>query len=184
MAAGYVVYNVVSNTHDRTNVLLCSGSHKIHARTVLSDSTDAEAIARLSFAWHASLLRHAQKPRQTALPVMRLPAATTLASPSATRSTKEIATRFNQRGSSMASQATCQSAAPPLRLSGDSPDSRRGGTVGFNPSRRASCEGAREGRDSHCVRLKRGCMCAHFRPFAAEREIEIQDFALGVSTRC
>ena len=40
--------------------------------------------------------------------------------------------------------------ASPLRLSGESPDSRRGGAVKFNPSRRAGCEGARESRDSHC----------------------------------
>ena len=40
--------------------------------------------------------------------------------------------------------------ASPLRLSGESPDSRRGGAVKFNPSRRAGCEGARESRGSHC----------------------------------
>ena len=52
----------------------------------------------------------------------------------------------------MVSLATCQSAASPLRLTGDSPVSRRGGAVSFNPSRCASCEGAREGRGSHRVR--------------------------------
>ena len=36
---GYVVYSVVASTHKRTNVLLCSGSHKITRSHALSDST-------------------------------------------------------------------------------------------------------------------------------------------------
>ena len=51
---------------------------------------------------------------------------------------------------------THASFAPPLRLSGEPPDSRRGGAVTFNLSRRAGCEGARESRGSHAARLERG----------------------------
>ena len=47
------------------------------------------------------------------------------------------------------SHATHTSFASPLRLSGEPPDSRRGGAVTSNRSRRDSCEGARESRGSH-----------------------------------
>ena len=53
---------------------------------------------------------------------------------------------------------THASFAPPLRLSGEPPDSRRGGAVTFNLSRCASCEGARESRGSHAAGLEMGCM--------------------------
>ena len=48
-----------------------------------------------------------------------------------------------------ASHRTHASFASPLRLSGDTPESRRGGAVTFSLSRHASCEGAQEGRGSH-----------------------------------
>ena len=57
--------------------------------------------------------------------------------------------------------------ALPLRLSGDTPESRRGGAVTFSLSRHASCEGARESRGSHAAGLQPtaviGCMwrCVH-----------------------
>ena len=52
---------------------------------------------------------------------------------------------------SAASFPTYASSASPLRLSGEPPDSRRGGAVTFNPSRRAGCEGARQSRGSHAA---------------------------------
>ena len=51
--------------------------------------------------------------------------------------------------------------ASPLRLSGDSPDSRRGGAVTFNPLRRAGCEGARESHGSHAASLNEGVGWVH-----------------------
>ena len=51
--------------------------------------------------------------------------------------------------------------ALPLRLSGEPPDSRRGGAVMFNPSRRAGCEGARESRGSHAASLNEGFGWVH-----------------------
>ena len=50
-----------------------------------------------------------------------------------------------------ASHRTHASFASPLRLSGDTPESRRGGAVTFSLSRHASCEGAQEGRGSHAT---------------------------------
>ena len=52
---------------------------------------------------------------------------------------------------SAASFPTYASSASPLRLSGEPPDSRRGGGVTFNPLRRAGCEGARQSRGSHAA---------------------------------
>ena len=56
---------------------------------------------------------------------------------------------------------THASFAPPLRLSGEPPDSRRGGAVTFNLSRRAGCEGARESRGSHAASLNEGLGWVH-----------------------
>ena len=47
------------------------------------------------------------------------------------------------------------------RLSGDPPDSRSGGAVRLNPSRRARCEGARESRCSHAASLNEGLGRVH-----------------------
>ena len=68
----------------------------------------------------------------------------------------QMATNADLRCHSVASFATYQSAASPLRLSGDSPDNRSGGAVRFNISQRAGCEGARERLGSHVVSLKEG----------------------------
>ena len=62
---------------------------------------------------------------------------------------------------SAASFPTYASSASPLRLSGEPPDSRRGGAVTFNPSRRAGCEGARESRGSHAASLNEGLGWVH-----------------------
>ena len=62
---------------------------------------------------------------------------------------------------SAASFPTYASSASPLRLSGESPDSRRGGAVTLNPSRRAGCEGARESRGSHAASLNEGLGWVH-----------------------
>ena len=56
---------------------------------------------------------------------------------------------------------TYASFAPPLRLSGEPPDSRRGDAVTFNLSRRASCEGAGEPRGSHAASLNEGLGRVH-----------------------
>ena len=72
----------------------------------------------------------------------------------------QMATNADLRCHSVASFATYQSAASPLRLSGDSPDNhadnRSGGAVRFNISQRAGCEGARERLGSHVASLKEG----------------------------
>ena len=81
---------------------------------------------------------------------------TTLSPLLVARSTMQMATNADLRCHSVASFATYQSAASPLRLSGDSPDNRSGGAVRFNISQRAGCEGARESRGSHVVSLKEG----------------------------
>ena len=62
---------------------------------------------------------------------------------------------------SAASLRTYPSFASPLRLSGEPPDSRRGDAVTFNPSRRASCEGAGEPRGSHAASLNEGLGRVH-----------------------
>ena len=81
---------------------------------------------------------------------------TTLSPLLVARSTMQMATNADLRCHSVASFATYQSAASPLRLSGDSPDNRSGGTVRFNISQRAGCEGARERLGSHVASLKEG----------------------------
>ena len=81
---------------------------------------------------------------------------TTLAPQLVARSTKEMATIADLRCHSLASFATYQTAEPLLRLSGDTPDSRSSGAIRFNASRRAGCEGERDGRGSHVASLKRG----------------------------
>jgi hypothetical protein len=81
---------------------------------------------------------------------------TTLAPLMAAHSTKQIATIADLRCHRLAPHATCQSAASPLRLSGDSPDNRSGGAVRFNVSQRAGCEGARESLGSHAASLNKG----------------------------
>ena len=68
----------------------------------------------------------------------------------------QMATNADLRCHSVASFATYQSAASPLRLSGDSPDNRSGGAVRFNVSQRAGCEGARESLGSHAASLNKG----------------------------
>ena len=75
----------------------------------------------------------------------------------------------------------CASVASPLRLSGEPPDSRRGGAVRSNLSRRASCEAARESRGSHAAGLNEA-----WRWSACGENVQflVQDFALGWSTRC
>ena len=80
--------------------------------------------------------------------------------------------QVDERSKCLRSSLTCEASAAslrthasfvsPLRLSGEPPDSRRGGTVTFHPPRRASCEGARESRGSHAASLNEGltgCMC-------------------------
>ena len=62
---------------------------------------------------------------------------------------------------SAASLRTSASFTPPLRLSGEPPDSQRGGAVTFNPLRRAGCEGARESRGSHAAGLNEGLGRVH-----------------------
>ena len=81
---------------------------------------------------------------------------TTLAPQLVARSTKEMATIADLRCHSLASFATYQTAEPLLRLSGDTPDSRSSGAIRFNASRRAGCEGERDGRGSHVASLKTG----------------------------
>ena len=75
----------------------------------------------------------------------------------------------------------CASVASPLRLSGEPPDSRRGGAVRSNLSRRASCEAARESRGSHAAGLNEA-----WRWSACGENVQflVQDFALGWSTWC
>ena len=79
---------------------------------------------------------------------------TTLSPLLVARSTMQMATNADLRCHSVASFATYQSAASPLRLSGDSPDNRSGGAVSFNLSQRAGCEGARQSLGSHAASLK------------------------------
>ena len=67
---------------------------------------------------------------------------TTLSSPSAVQVTNDLQQPVVRRWQCLASFATNQSAASPLRLSGESPDNRRGGTIRFSPLQRAGCEGA------------------------------------------
>ena len=53
------------------------------------------------------------------------------------------------------------STASQLRLSGDPPDSLSRGTIRLNASRRAGCEGAREGLGSHAASLNDGLGWVH-----------------------
>ena len=85
----------------------------------------------------------------------------TPASPLAARITKKIATDTNLRCQRLEPFVACHSAASALRLSGDPPDSRSGGAVRLNPSRRARCEGARESRGSHAASLNEGLGRVH-----------------------
>ena len=85
---------------------------------------------------------------------------------------------------SAASFPTYASSASPLRLSGEPPDSRRGGAVTFNPSRRAGCEGARQSRGSHAatwVTLERAVGMDACGQYAL---LEFGIFAQSVLTRC
>ena len=68
----------------------------------------------------------------------------------------KMATIADLRCHSLASFSTYQTAEPLLRLSGDTPDSRSSGAIRFNASRRAGCEGERDGRGSHVASLKTG----------------------------
>ena len=86
---------------------------------------------------------------------------TTLSLPPAVWIMKETATSALLRCHSLASHATCLSVASALRLSGNSPDSRSGGAIRLNPSRRASCEGAQQSRGSHAASLNEGLGWVH-----------------------
>ena len=61
------------------------------------------------------------------------------------------------------------------------PDSRRGGAVTFNPSRRASCEGARQSCGSHAAALNEGWQLGACGQYAL---LEFGIFAQSVLTRC
>ena len=76
---------------------------------------------------------------------------------------------------------THASFAPPLRLSGEPPDSRRGGAVTFNLSRCASCEGARESRGSHAAGLNEGWRWGAYGEVCI---LGLGIFGEGVLTRC
>ena len=73
---------------------------------------------------------------------------------------------------SAAALRTHTSFASPLRLSGESPDSRRGGAVTLNLLRRARGEGARERRGSHAASLNEGLERVHVQK-AAKPELSI-----------
>ena len=57
---GYIVYSVVSNTHDRTNVPLCSGSHKITCSHSLCDSIGAALVPSSCRSAHSAPLHRKQ----------------------------------------------------------------------------------------------------------------------------
>jgi hypothetical protein len=81
---------------------------------------------------------------------------------------------------SAAALRTNASLTSPLRLSGEPPDSQRGGAVTFNPSRRAGCEGTREPRQP-CRELERGGRMGACGGYAL---LGLGLFAQSVLTRC
>ena len=111
---------------------------------------------------HRALRSSAPRPKLLRAPLFTdaLSRRIALASPSAARRAKQMRSSLSCEASAAALRPYTSTASQ-LRLSGDPPDSLSRGTIRLNASRRAGCEGAREGLGSHAASLNDGLGWVH-----------------------
>ena len=147
---GYVVYSVVSSTHNWMNVLLCSGSHKITCSHPLCDSTGV-----LHHVKSHELLIPAATIFKTSLSCCRYSRPEDEAVITVSGEDHEGICNVCQPALAepgiVDDLPICRVTAATVRRSARQPKRRH---CRLQPSRRAGCEAAREGRGSHAARLK------------------------------